>query len=61
MRIDIGQRELAADEFRHLEQVRDQRLGEADRPGADDCDFERHSDPPTSTFCRHACGLLALC
>jgi hypothetical protein len=40
MRIDIGQREFATDEFGHLEQVRDQRLGEADRAGADDRDFE---------------------
>src|ERR1700753_1239076 len=30
VRIDVGQRELAIDEFGHAEQVRDQRLGEAD-------------------------------
>ena len=37
-----SQREFGAGEFGHLEQIRDERLGEADRAGADDGDLKRH-------------------
>ena len=39
--VDVGQRDLDAGEFRHLEDVGDELLGEADAAGADDGDLER--------------------